>query len=29
MNSGLEIIEAVLYIRFKGSTVERRPSFFH
>ena len=29
MNSGLKISEAVLYIRFNGSTVERRPSFFH
>ena len=27
MNSGLKISEAVLYIRFNGSTVERRPSF--
>ena len=27
MNSGLKISEAVLYIRFSGSTVERRPSF--
>ena len=27
MNSGLKIREAVLYIRFNGSTVERRPSF--
>ena len=31
MNSGLKISEAVglLYICFNGSTVERRPSFFH
>ena len=29
MNSGLKISEAVLYIRFSVSTVERRPSFFH
>ena len=29
MNSDLKISEAVLYIRFNGSTVERRPSFFH